>query len=292
MKNTVHVFFIVFLFIIGLAAVAAIGLRNFDYYLLPFQERPFHPNYDLLKPSGFESHGYGIVGTAMIMFGVILYSSRKRIKSLKQIGKIKYFLEFHIFLCLVGPMLVLYHTTFKFGGIVSVSFWSMMAVVASGVIGRYLYIHIPKNIGGNELSSKEIEEENRSLLNSLRDDAGLSIATIQFIDSVGTPKKPVAMMTTMEIFSFIMQSDFKRRKQIRSIRRILEKQGIDKHKIKEVLTIARDRVVLLQRIAFLEKLRQIFHYWHVIHLPFSIIMFIILIVHVGVAIAFGYTWIW
>jgi hypothetical protein len=29
-------------------------------------------------------------------------------------------------------------TTFKIGGLVAVSFWSMVAVVASGVLGRYL----------------------------------------------------------------------------------------------------------------------------------------------------------
>lgn len=52
----------------------------------------------------------------MVMIGVMTYSFRKRVRAFNQIGKIKYFLEFHIFLCLLGPMLVLFHTTFKFGG--------------------------------------------------------------------------------------------------------------------------------------------------------------------------------
>ena len=41
-------------------------------------------------------------------------------------------------------MLVLFHTAFKFGGIVAVSFWSMVAVFLSGIIGRFIYIQIPK----------------------------------------------------------------------------------------------------------------------------------------------------
>jgi hypothetical protein len=34
-----------------------------------------------------------------------------------------------------------------------------------------------------------------------------------------------------------------------------------------------------------------FYYWHAIHFPFSIIMFLTLAAHVTVAILLGYTWI-
>ena len=34
-----------------------------------------------------------------------------------------------------------------------------------------------------------------------------------------------------------------------------------------------------------------FSYWHVLHIPLALVMLVTLIVHVGVAIAFGYTWI-
>jgi len=34
-----------------------------------------------------------------------------------------------------------------------------------------------------------------------------------------------------------------------------------------------------------------FRYWHAFHLPLAILMFVILAVHIAVAILFGYTWI-
>jgi hypothetical protein len=154
MNNTIHRLFVLFLFSLALLSVIVISYRNADYYILPDEERPYHERYDALKPSGVESHGYGIVGTAMVMIGVMTYSSRKRVRAFNQIGKIKYFLEFHIFLCLLGPMLVLFHTTFKFGGIVAVSFWSMTAVALSGLVGRYLYVQIPKGSKGMRSTSK------------------------------------------------------------------------------------------------------------------------------------------
>ncbi len=58
----------------------------------------------------------------------------------------------------MGPILVLFHTAFKFGGIVAVSFWSMVAVFLSGVIGRFIYLQIPRSIEGRELNLYEVKE--------------------------------------------------------------------------------------------------------------------------------------
>ncbi len=63
MKQTAHRVFIFFLLFLGLTTITCILFRNFDYYALPMEERPFHDRYEELKPSGIETHGYGIIGT-------------------------------------------------------------------------------------------------------------------------------------------------------------------------------------------------------------------------------------
>ena len=55
----------------------------------------------------------------MVIVGVFLYIARKRYNFLVKYLRLKYLLEFHIFLCVLGPILILFHTAFKFGGIVS-----------------------------------------------------------------------------------------------------------------------------------------------------------------------------
>jgi hypothetical protein len=288
----VHRIYILTLMLTAVAAIAAIAFRNLDYYTLSLEERPFDHRYELLKPSGIESHGYGIVGATMIIIGVVMYSSRKRIKMFSQLGNIKNVLEFHIFLCLLGPMVVMYHTTFKFGGIVAVCFWSMMAVAASGIVGRYLYVQIPKGIQGNELTVKELEAQSRALLDGLEKEYGLSPQIIQSIDALVVPSKPLDRMSTSEMLFYLVFSDITHRRQLKKIQKYLRRQSIDRHFIKKIARIASQHIILNRRIAFLGKLQHLFHYWHVVHLPFSIIMFFILFIHVGVAIAFGYTWIW
>ena len=139
---------------------------GYSYYTTSLEERFYHPDHAALKPSGVLGHGLGIVGTLLILIGVFGYMIRKRNRSLQRVGVLKYWLEFHIFLCTLGPVMILFHTAFKFGGIVSVSFWSMVAVVASGVVGRFIYRQIPRTIQGRELSLQEI----RDLKNQLNSD--------------------------------------------------------------------------------------------------------------------------
>ena len=95
---------------------------GYSYYNTALEERFYHPHHDWFKPSGAYGHGLGIVGTLMILFGVSIYIARKRYNFMSKQLRLKYLLEFHIFLCTLGPILVLFHTAFKFGGIVSVAF--------------------------------------------------------------------------------------------------------------------------------------------------------------------------
>ena len=292
MGKTIHSIYVSFLLVIGLLSVLVISVKGGSYYTTPLQERPFHPLYSSLKPTGLYGQGFGIVGSLMITFGVILYSSRKRVRALANLGKIKYFLEFHIFLCLLGPILVLYHTTFKFGGLVAVSFWSMGAVVLSGIIGRYLYVQIPKGIQGNELTIAELQSENARIAEMLSKQFRLSTDFVRWIDAIALPAKDAAQMSLLEVVNFFVFNDLTRRSRLKGIFDRLEQRGLNAHIVRRLRGVANRRVMLTRRIAFLQQFRLIFHYWHVVHLPFSIVMFLILFVHVGVAVAFGYTWIW
>lgn len=291
MMKLPHSVFLAFLLVLGVVTAVTIGLRNESYYLTPIDQRPFHPRYEQLKPSGVESHGYGVVGTAMIIIGVATYSTRKRVSLLADVGNIGTFLQFHILLCLLGPVLVLYHTTFKFGGLVAVGFWSMTAVVASGFVGRYFYRHIPRNIEGHELSVKELQARRESLLQALRTQYHVSdaiLATIEIIEPKSSERQDAGFGSL--VWS-LLSTDMLRPRRVAVLRSILKDASVREGMLKEIVRLADERIVLKQRINVLEKVHQAFHYWHVIHVPFSITLFAILAIHVGVAIAFGYTWI-
>ncbi|GEM_PF-106341 len=243
------------------------------------------------EPTGLYGHGLGVIGSAMMIIGVASYSSRKRIRRLRFMGKIKHWLEFHIFLCLLGPTLVLYHTTFKFGGIVSVAAWSMIFVALSGLLGRYIYTQIPRTIEGNELTVDDLAKENRRMQEKLRRAYNLDDDTMEMINHISEVESYQSHPSVFKAIGSLLVDDIRRRSRIGKVKHHLRKTDIPAHHLKEIISIARSKSLLMRRIAFLDTARSIFHYWHVVHFPFSIIMFLILAVHVIVTVSLGYTWI-
>src|SRR4030066_1306001 len=125
----------------------------------------------------------------MMIIGFGVYMIRKLYRKFFNIGYLKHWLEFHIFLCSVGPVLILYHTAFKFGGIVSVSFWSMAAVVLSGVIGRFIYLQIPRSIQGNELEIEDINTLSINLTAKLKSEYGINGIISERLESISFAHK-------------------------------------------------------------------------------------------------------
>jgi hypothetical protein len=262
-------------------------MNGSTYYTTSLEERFYHPEHNHLKPSGIYGHGLGIIGTLLIIIGVFGYMARKRFRSLGRIGVLKYWLEFHIFLCTLGPIMILFHTAFKFGGIVSISFWSMVAVVASGVIGRFIYLQIPRTIQGRELSLHEIQEmktTNTSNISESLDRVSVNIGDL--IKSAAI--KPADQYKGFGGF-FQQYIDEYKTKNIISSR--LSSEKMSQLEIAGVMKLVANEMALTRKIQRLVTMQQLFRYWHIAHLPFALIMLIIMIVHVAVTLAFGYKWI-
>lgn len=284
MSPVVHRIYITTLVSIVALTTVFLAWQGYSYYSIPLEERFYHDTHAWLKPSGAFGHGLGIVGTLLILIGVFGYQAKKRNRWLAtHFGRLKYWLEFHIFLCTLGPVMILFHTAFKFGGIVSVSFWSMVAVVASGVIGRFIYIQIPRTIEGRELSLNEIKTMKVNLGEILKNQYRLDEADFQtIVDAI-----EVKSRSGGNIFS----QYFEDKKTIRQVKNILRRNSLIGADIRSIAKMVNHEISLNRRIERLQTMQKLFRYWHVAHLPFALIMLIIMVIHVGVTLAFGYRWI-
>ncbi len=111
-------------------------------------------------------HGLGIIGFTFMLMTETLYSLRKRSRSIKW-GRMSSWLQFHIFTGLVGPYMVLLHTSWKFNGIAGVTTLFTVIIVVSGFIGRYIFTRIPRTLDGLEIEgtlSQEALKQARRLL--------------------------------------------------------------------------------------------------------------------------------
>lgn len=111
-------------------------------------------------------HGMGIVGFIFMLMTETLYSLRKRSRSVKW-GRMSTWLQIHIFTGLVGPYMVLLHTSWKFNGLAGVTTLFTVIIVVSGFIGRYIFTRIPRTLDGLEIEgtlSQEALKQARRLM--------------------------------------------------------------------------------------------------------------------------------
>ncbi len=288
MGRTLHRVYLAMMVVVVISVVVYLIAAGYSYYQLNIEDRFFNDHHQTLKPSGSIGHGLGIAGSLMMLFGVSLYMIRKRVRRFSRLGVLKYWLEFHIFLCTLGPILVLFHTAFKFGGIVAVSFWSMVAVVASGIAGRYIYLQIPRTIEGRELSLNELEQKKEEMNEQFLKKYKLEPDVLLFVmDAV--KERPVRSGRNLFARSMANARFGKEVKQKISMQ--LKSQNLDKTVFRELMQLVRSELSLNRKIDRLTSMQNLFRYWHVAHLPFALIMLVIMIVHVGVTLAFGYKWI-
>lgn len=282
--------FLAFLYIISLGAYIYFVVDGLQYYRTPYQERPFHEDYRTLRPAGFQGHGFGIVGSAMMLF-MLLYSVRKRTRFFGELGSLSRWLDIHIYFGIMGPLLIILHTSFKVQGLVAVSFWSMVAVASSGILGRYLYLQIPRNREGDELNLQQIMALDESFNRDLQDTLNLDEEKLFRLEEIikSHLDKP---RSTFSLLMGMLLRDLLRPFQVYKLKRMISKElRITEPYLHRVVQLAWRKMSLERRIALLNQIQQLFHYWHVFHKPFALIMYLIMFVHVGVAIWLGYTWV-
>lgn len=283
-----HRFFLVAMTAVVVATLFALIYRGYSYYNTSMEERFFHADHNSLKPSGLMGHGLGIIGSLFMLIGVLTYFLRKRLRSLSKLGVLNHWLEFHIFLCTLGPVLVLFHTAFKFGGLVAVSFWSMIAVFLSGIIGRFIYIQIPRSIEGRELSLGEVRNMKSDIGEILRSSYKLDEESLNLV--VDSTRKKVGVYYSNPISAYIKKY-YEDRKAMHKVKSVIKRNTLPRPEYRHILHLVKHEISLNRKIDRLVTMQNLFKYWHVAHLPFAFVMLIIMIIHVAVTIVFGYRWI-
>jgi hypothetical protein len=283
--------------LLALAVVLVIAGYGFDYYTLGASQRPFSPKHEILRPSGTIGMKLGMLGV-FLFFLIYLYPLRKRWGWLGRQGNSRHWLDFHVVLGTLAPLIVAFHSTFKFGNIAGMAFWSMLAVTISGFVGRYLYSHIPRGLSAAELSMKEIQDQEEALRKELAEQKaafGFSVDALSELPSPAELAKTPLIASLLSMFLIDIKRPFKA--STLRLRRagfgawLLSCFGLfstrDK-KLERAIRLAQKQSSLSQSIAFLSRTQRIFQLWHVIHRPFSYAFAILAIIHICLALSMGY----
>lgn len=269
-------------------SVLAVGL---PYYAMPLALRPHADLHAALKPGGVWGHGLGILGSTMVLL-LFLYSGRKKRRFGLRFGALSKWLDVHIMFGILGPLFITLHAAMKFNGIVSISYFSMMAVMLSGFFGRYIFVQIPRDTRGSALSLDQIRAQDAAMNEHLRSGLKLPVDVVDRVQAL-TAVRGAHHASGMGAIAASLWHDVTLPYRVSRLRRYLDhrQKEVPRRVIGQVITIARKKSLLARRIALLNAMKRVFHLWHVIHKPFAYIMVIIMFVHVTITVLLGYRWI-
>jgi hypothetical protein len=281
-----------FLYIIGFAALLYFGWQGYTYYNLPLQERPHEAQlHSDFKPGGRIGHGVGILGSSMLLL-LFIYSARKRQLLGLRFGPLQKWLSIHIWMGFMGPMFITLHTAMKFHGIVSISYFSMMAVMLSGFVGRYIYSQIPRSTSGEALSLKQIDEQIETMGQTLGGQDQVHQEILELTQAyAGRLEAPSGYGPG--VWFRLLLYDCTRWFRPALFRRALREvvPDLSPAALKEMAQVAHTRSLLLRRRTFLNAVNSVFDLWHVVHKPFAWVAIIIMFLHITVVVLMGYRWI-
>lgn len=270
----------------------AISIAGLPYYTLPVAERVRSPLHAWLEPSGYIGQSAGLLAIT-IFLSLFLYPIRKRARWLAWTGSIARWLDVHVLTALVLPLLVAIHAAWRFDGLIGLGFGAMMVVWLSGIVGRYLYASIPRSKSGIMLSLEEIAIRRGQLFVQIASHTGLDFEVLQAALTVEGPHdRHLGMWGTLKR---LLRDDWARRRAVRRFRHVLVRGGplrarMDKEVLSRVLNLARREMAYMQQARMLDATQLVFRFWHVLHRPVAIAALVAVLIHVGVVVALGATW--
>lgn len=114
------------------------------------------------------SHPFSVgLGWAAIasMVALLIYSLARRMAVFRKVLTLRWWLHFHIFLGIQGPLLAVFHSLPMFfrdhlprlQNPAFLNLVSVLVVFFSGIYGRYLYAYLPRRINGERLTLVELQ---------------------------------------------------------------------------------------------------------------------------------------
>lgn len=258
-----------------------------DSILSLFHQYGYLKRYPVIyEPSKGIWHPVGWVGSSMMII-MMVYSVRKRIALFESFGSLRHWLSFHMSLGIMGPILVTFHTTFKFGGIIATSFWCMILTVIFGILGRYIYIQIPRNLSGTELETSKIDKMVESLDKEL-DKYLKDVNITDLFKEISTADEKAKSLNIIGALIFMIRTDIANLYKIAHLKKIIKSRyRLTGKARKEIVLLLKKKAALIRQRNFLTTSHRLLHYWHVFHIPLSIVMFLIMFLHIIVYYLFG-----
>jgi Fe-S-cluster-containing hydrogenase component 2 len=237
----------------------------------------------------------GYTGVAILLSGMT-YVWRRRLPFLRSTGSLQAWFSWHVLSGVIGPSFILLHSAAKLDNWVSLGFWSMVATVLSGLLGRYLTTQIPERASTAAVETLDVD---RQLGRLRKAHPGVRVADGWFesyrrriaaferrLDRNSRDSRPTfggAVRTLL----WVLLDDLGRGSRLRALNRALKTavRGREGRRVrKQAARLAERLAVLERRRALLPRLEPMFSRWKAVHVPMAVTLTIIASIHIALAL--------
>jgi hypothetical protein len=233
----------------------------------------------------------GVTGGSMMLL-LFSYPLRKHLGFARHWGRVKWWLVFHMALGVGGPVLILLHSTFRVGSLnAAVALYSMLAVAASGVVGRFIYARVNRGLHGEQLDLRDLRERAGIAQDDARSRLGFAPAVEAMLREFEQEERQAAsnwVTHFRRVFWLPVQEWMAFRKCAVELDRML--LGIAKaerwktkdlrRRSKHSRELVRQYLNAVVRVAQYSAYERMFSLWHVVHIPFVYLLILSAVVHV------------
>jgi hypothetical protein len=186
--------------------------------------------------------------------------------------------DIHMMAGWLGPLFVMMHSALKLDSWVSAAFWSMVIVLVSGVLGRYLYTLVPSLSSGVELQ----ELDHARFFAQARQQFPVIMADIDAELKVrGDAANRIAQSpSVLRALLFLVREDAAayRRNFMRSAR--IGLNGVTGKPRRELVKHAAGAIRSTRSRVVAPKAQLLLHSWKKVHVPFTVLLTVFSVAHI------------
>ncbi len=219
----------------------------------------------------------GVIGTGLMALAAI-YPIFRRVRGFRWLASNTMWFDIHMMAGWLGPLFIIMHTAFKLDSWVASAFWSMIIVLVSGVLGRYLYTHVPSLSSGVEL--EELDNERFFAQARMHHPAAMAEVDAELRKRGDVASRIARSPSVMRALWFLISEDMARfrRNMVRKAR--LGKAGVTGKTRRDLVKHTASAIRVTRSRVVAPKAQLLLHSWKKVHVPFTVLLTVFSAAHI------------
>ncbi|MCA9677415.1 MAG: 4Fe-4S dicluster domain-containing protein [Kofleriaceae bacterium] len=223
----------------------------------------------------------GFIGTGLMLVAAV-YPMFRRVRLFRWLASNTMWFDFHMMAGWVGPMFIGLHSALKLDSWVASAFWSMVIVVVSGAIGRYLYTMVPSVSRGNEL--EELDHERAFARYRGQNPVAMADIDKELTRHRERADAAAGRASVLYSLAWLLAEDARRPGRWLARRGRLTRLGVTGKARREILKRTGHRMLIDRGRVTAPQAQRLLRAWKWVHVPFTIFLVALSAAHIYISL--------